>query len=193
VTETGTWEPATGVTSDHRAPTASDAQRVGEGRVPDLAAIAARLRRLEDKEALRGLMIGGWRALDRKDFDGWIACWTEDAEFAFGPWGTLRGRQAIHDKVVEAESPYRSMQHHLLNMHFEIDGDRATGVGYMLFVGVADEGQAHDPYTMGGPYEWEYVRTPAGWRLRRQRLDVWWTRGGDALDAFTASPAAGEP
>jgi hypothetical protein len=166
-----------------------------EARGPGTASdgFAERLRTLEDKEALRGLMIGGWRALDRKDFASWIACWSDDAEFTFGPWGTLCGRRAIHDKVVEAESPYLAMQHHILNMLFEIDGDRATGVGYMLFVGVADERQAGDPYAMGGPYEWEYVREPAGWRLRRQRLAVWWTRGGDAVGAFTPPPASHEP
>lgn len=154
--------------------------------------LVERVRTLEDKEALRGLIIGGWRALDRKDFEGWIACWSEDAVFEFGPWGPLRGRRAIYDRVVEAESPYLAMQHHILNMHFEVSGDRATGVGYMLFVGDADEEQTQDPYAIGGPYEWEYVREEAGWRLKLQRLAVWWTRGRDAISAFDETRANAE-
>jgi hypothetical protein len=154
--------------------------------------IAERIRILEDKEALRGLMIRGWRALDQKDWAGWIACWAEDAVFEFGPWGALHGRQAIYDKVVEAETPYITMQHHILNMHFEVSGDRATGVGYMFFVGVANEQQAQQPFAMGGPYEWEYERQAAGWRMKRQRLGVWWTQGQDAISAFNQAQANAE-
>lgn len=155
----------------------------------DFDGLAERVRILEDKEALRGLMIKGWRALDHKDFDGWISCWSDDAVFEFGQWGALHGRRAIHDTVVEAESPYLTMQHHILNMHFEVSGDLATGVGYMLFVGVADEEQAQNPYSMGGTYEWEYVREDAGWRLKRQRLGVWWTQGEDVISAFEQARA----
>ena len=39
-------------------------------------------------------------------------------------------------------------------------------------------------YAMGGPYEWEYERQEAGWRLKRQRLGVWWTQGQDVISAF---------
>ncbi|MFC4563962.1 nuclear transport factor 2 family protein [Nocardiopsis mangrovi] len=147
--------------------------------------LARRLRVLEDKEALRALMIRGWRALDRKDWRAWIGCWAEDAVLEFGPWGEVRGRTAVRAKVEEAESPYPSMQHHILNMHFDVSGDRATGVGYMWFVAVTDPGAASSPYAMGGPYDWEFRRGPDdGWLLTRQRLGVWWTDGEDTLRAF---------
>ncbi|MFG2342226.1 nuclear transport factor 2 family protein [Streptomyces yangpuensis] len=150
-----------------------------------------RLRLLEDKEALRGLLVRGWRALDRKDWRTWIECWAEDAVLEFGPWGELRGREAILAKVEEAEAPFPSMQHHLLNTHFEVDGDRATGIGYMWFVAVTGEGSAAAPYTMGGPYDWEFRRTAdGGWRLTRQRLGVRWTTGADSgPEAFRRDPA----
>ena len=106
--------------------------------------------------------------------------------------GALRGRRTIYDRVVEAESPYPTMQHHILNMHFEVSGDRATGGGYVFFVGVADEEQAQNPYAMGGSYEWEYVKEDAGWRLKRQRLGVWWTQGRDAISAFDEARANAE-
>ncbi len=49
---------------------ASGHDPTGDGR--DFSGLAGRVRVLEDKEALRGLMVRGWRALDHKDFDGWI-------------------------------------------------------------------------------------------------------------------------
>ncbi|GAA5614179.1 nuclear transport factor 2 family protein [Streptomyces platensis] len=147
--------------------------------------LARRLQHLEDKESLRALMIHGWRALDRKDWRTWIECWAEDAVLEFGPWDHIHGREAILAKVIEAEAPYATMQHHLLNMDFEVRGDRATGIGYMWFVAVTGPGTAASPYAMGGPYAWEYTRTADGWRLTRQQLGVWWTMGEDTLDAFT--------
>ncbi|MFJ8569277.1 nuclear transport factor 2 family protein [Streptomyces sp. NPDC093514] len=137
-----------------------------------------RLRVLEDKEALRQLMIRGWRALDRKDWRTWIECWAEDAVLDFGPWGEIQGRDAVRAKVEAAEAHFPTMQHHILNMDFQVEDDRATGIGYMWFVAVTGNGQTSSPYSMGGPYDWEFRRGPeGGWRLTRQRLGVWWTDG----------------
>ncbi|MEV5486052.1 MULTISPECIES: nuclear transport factor 2 family protein [Streptomyces] len=153
----------------------------------DTRTLARRLQRLEDKDSLRALLIRGWRALDRKDWRTWIECWTEDAVLEFGPWEWIDGREAILAKVVEAEAPYVSMQHHILNMDFEVRGDRATGVGYMWFVAVAAPGRTSSPYAMGGPYDWDFARDSGGWRLTRQRLGVRWTTGEDTLRSFTAA------
>ncbi|MEU9101552.1 hypothetical protein [Streptomyces sp. NPDC048361] len=40
------------------------------------------------------------------------------------------------------------------------------------------------PYSMGGPYDWEFRRGPDGWLLTRQRLAVWWSDGADTQRAF---------
>ncbi|BDH12281.1 nuclear transport factor 2 family protein [Streptomyces hygroscopicus] len=146
--------------------------------------LVRRLRDLEDKEALRALMIQGWRALDQKDWQTWIECWADDAVLEFGPWDKTYGKDAIRATVEAAESAYPSMQHHILNMHFDIAGDRATGIGYMWFVAVTEAGKAASPYSMGGPYDWEFRRGPNGWLLTRQRLGVLWTQGEDTLKAF---------
>ncbi|MGW5347539.1 nuclear transport factor 2 family protein [Streptomyces sp. HUAS TT3] len=150
-----------------------------------LHGLARRLQALEDKEALRALVIRGWRALDRKDWVTWSACWTEDARLDFAPWGTIYGRDAIRAKVEEAEAAFPSIQHHILNLHFDVAGDRATGIGYMWFVAVTAPGRASSPYSMGGPYDWEFRRDrERGWLLVRQRLGLWWTHGEDSGAVF---------
>ncbi|MFG3001033.1 nuclear transport factor 2 family protein [Streptomyces sp. NPDC048340] len=145
--------------------------------------LSRRLRALEDKEALRALMIRGWRALDRKDWQAWSNCWADEAVLEFTPWGTIRGREAIRAKVEEAEAPYPTMQHHILNTHFEVAGEVATGIGYMWFVTDPAPGAAASPYSMGGPYEWEFRREGDGWVVLRQRVGVWWTAGEDPAAA----------
>jgi ketosteroid isomerase-like protein len=146
----------------------------------------ARLRTLEDKDAIRGVLMKGWRALDEKDWDGWIDSWHPDAELLFDPWPPLSGRSEILRAVKDAETPYTSMTHYVHNTFFEIDGDRATGIGTMLFVGVPDGEQLGDHYDLGGAYTWEFVRTPDGWKVLRQRLALAWSLGTDTLGAFTA-------
>ncbi|GII90493.1 nuclear transport factor 2 family protein [Sinosporangium siamense] len=148
---------------------------------PSSEALAA----LVDKEAIRGLLVRGWRALDHKDYDTWIDCWTADAELAFGPWEPLHGATTIRDTVVQAEDRYDAMFHHLLNTHFEIDGDRATGVGYMLFVGIPDSGEPGEHFDMGGSYAWEFVRTGDGWKVAGQHLTMAWKLGVDTLGSFS--------
>ncbi|MGW7579026.1 nuclear transport factor 2 family protein [Streptomyces sp. NPDC054765] len=153
------------------------------------ADLVRRLQALEDKEALRTLMTTGWRALDRKDWQTWTDCWSEHAVLEFAPWGTVRGKEAIRAKVTAAESSCAAMQHHLLNMQFEVRGERASGSGYMWFVAVHDEERPDDHYAMGGPYEWEYEKSEDGWRLTVQRLGVSWRAGQDVSGAF--APAEG--
>lgn len=150
----------------------------------DIDELTRRLRVLEDKEALRTLLTRGWRALDERDWDTWSACWADDAVFDFGPWGATRGRAAIREAVVAAEEGYAAMQHHILNMQFEVDGDRATGIGYMWFVAIADAGAPGQHLDLGGPYEWELVRTGEGWRVQVQKLSVAWSAGQDPLGSF---------
>lgn len=146
---------------------------------------AKALQDLVDKEAIRGLLVRGWRALDHKDYDTWINCWTPDAELAFGPWEPLYGASTIKETVIAAEDAYASMFHYLLNTHFEIDGDTATGIGYMLFVGVPDADRKGAHFDIGGSYTWNLVRTADGWKVARQHLTMAWSLGADTLGSFS--------
>ncbi|MEV7526359.1 nuclear transport factor 2 family protein [Streptomyces sp. NPDC091371] len=87
-------------------PRASYAIGAGDGNGNGLA---RRLQALEDKEALRALLIRGWRALDHKDSRAWSRCWADDSVLEFGPWGTIRGREAAHTaRTAEPRCPLSS-------------------------------------------------------------------------------------
>jgi hypothetical protein len=144
-----------------------------------------RLRVFEDKDELAGLMNRYCRTADAKDWQAWSMCWTEDAELAFGPFGVHRGRETIRDVCSEAESPYQDMQHSMTNMQFEVEGDRATGTAYLWFAGIPNRDKPADHFEFGGPYRWEFIRTPEGWRLRRLELRLAWTAGSDNDAVFT--------
>lgn len=128
-------------------------------------------------------MIRGWRALERKNYDGLITCRSEDVVSEFDLWGALHGRQTIYDKVVVAELAY-------LTITFSTCTCTATGVGYILFVGVASEAQVKTTPWAGRTSE---KREAARGRLKRQRLGMWWAQGRDARSAFNEAQADAEP
>ena len=71
-----------------------------------LKALETRLRLLEDKEALAALMNRYCRSSDAKDWKTWSLCFTGDAAFDFGPFGTHYGREAIRTVCEAAEGTY---------------------------------------------------------------------------------------
>jgi ketosteroid isomerase-like protein len=146
--------------------------------------VRRRLHVLEDKEALAGLMNRYCRTSDAKDWDAWMRCFVEDAEFEFGPFGTHVGREKIREVCEAAEAPYRDMQHSMTNMQFEIDGDTATGTAYLWFAGVPDPSNPAEHFDIGGPYRWEFRRTDEGWLLSRMHLRMAWTRGNEDASVF---------
>ena len=144
-----------------------------------------RLQVLEDKEALQALMNRYCRTADKKDWQAWAECFVEDSVFDFGPFGQHNGRDTIREVCSAAEEPYKDMQHSMTNMQFEVDGDTATGTAYLWFAGVPDTSKPGEHFDIGGPYEWEFTRTPEGWRLSLMRLRIAWTLGQDTDAVFT--------
>ena len=62
---------------------------------PDL--LAARVQVLEDRDAIRALLVSYARTLDERDFAGFEQLWAKDAEFFGGASNTAKGPAAIRD------------------------------------------------------------------------------------------------
>src|SRR5262249_25062315 len=56
--------------------------------------VEARLRALEDKDAIHALMMNYGRTLDARDFAGFELIWARESEFVGGPGGTAKGPAA---------------------------------------------------------------------------------------------------
>jgi uncharacterized protein (TIGR02246 family) len=135
------------------------------------AADAARLRALEDREAIRQLLVDYGAALDRRDFAAFGALFTEDAEYVSG--GTpLTGRAAIRAQLERtlSSNPMNlpAPNFHLsFNPSITLDGDRATAVSLGAYT-------APDPAGGGTRlvffvwYQDELVREADGWKFRRR-------------------------
>src|SRR5687768_10812540 len=104
----------------------------GQAAKPSPDALAARVQVLEDREAIRGLLVSYASTLDGRDFAGFEQLWARDAEFVGGGNNAAKGPAAIRAllegllKVNAAPVPGRDF-HLVMNQTVEVTGDTATG------------------------------------------------------------------
>lgn len=148
--------------------------------------LESRLQRIEDDRALTKLINTYHKRADAFDWNGWAETFTEDAVFEFaGGFGRMCGRKDIHDKCKGAmDHVYNVMQHIMVNLDFEVTGDRATGTGNLIFVGIGDEHQPAAFYMAGGRYRWAFLRTQEGWKIADAFLEFIWNNGADEDAVF---------
>jgi SnoaL-like protein len=137
-------------------------------------ALEARLRAVEDELALYRLMTSYGPAADSGDGTKASELWIEDGVYdADGP-GVMDGRGAI--VAMLSDEGHQSMVPGCAHLNhpvvIQLDGDRATAVGYSQ-VWRTDDG-THRVFRLAAN-KWEFARTDAGWRVVRRtnrRLDT---------------------
>jgi hypothetical protein len=127
-----------------------------------------RLQAAADRVELGELLHRYAWAIDKWEWELLDQVFTEDAEVDFSSVGkyvagdsVLRGRNAIVTWLRDSIKPFPDVLHFLSNQMVILDGDEARITTYMQVL--------HLP--MGGIYHSLAVRTSAGWRIRRFRLE----------------------
>jgi ketosteroid isomerase-like protein len=148
--------------------------------MPDLDALSARLDRLEAERAIVQTMYAYGRALDYGDREGFLDCFTDDADYVvdmrLGGAAVLsfHGREELagyHDWHTHAPDAWH--KHVATNPAITIDGDTATAVSYFLRLDSDAETGAPSAVSSSGRYVDEFVRGhDGGWRIRSRRCDV---------------------
>src|SRR6185503_3558660 len=104
----------------------------------DLKSLAARVQVLEDREAIRALILAYGQAHDHRDYRTFASLFASNGEWV-GGLGSAKGPQAIFelmDKTIGHNPlPNGSGTVHLMtNDQIEIDGDRASAVTKWTYV-----------------------------------------------------------
>ena len=96
-----------------------------------LAALVARIDELESRQAIIDLTSDYCHGFDKRDFDRFLAIWSEDCVWNIGPpFGSFSGHDGIREAVQEILWPAWQESHHLSTNHvirFQ-DADNATCV-----------------------------------------------------------------
>jgi hypothetical protein len=148
--------------------------------------LLARVQDLEAKQALASLLNRYVQTVDAFDWDGWGLCWTEDAVADFGKHARLEGREAIVTASRDARGAYAQrggIQHVLVNLEFQVNGDTAAGTGNLLFVGSMDSAGEPPDRAIGGRYDWTFRHGAEGWQIARAELRRAWNAGVDLRGA----------
>jgi hypothetical protein len=135
--------------------------------------LEARVRRIEDTEEIRSLLVTYGRFLDAHDLPSFSKLFASNGEW-IGGFGSAKGPSAILT-LMEKNLPARpagkagSTYHLLTNFLIEVHGDSATAWSRWSFVVTGSEKQPSMLY--GGHYDDAFIREGGKWKfLRRAAL-----------------------
>ncbi len=132
----------------------------------------ARLRRLEDIEQIRTLLVDYGRSLDRRDWAAYAALFAREGEWV-GGFGTAKGPAAIEAMMRKGvggaanDDPQRNF-HLLTNFEIEADGDHGRAWSRWSFVAEGPDGRAQVLYA--GRYDDVLVREDGRWKFERRTV-----------------------
>ena len=140
---------------------------------PSSDALAAKVQVLEDREAIRALLVTYARTLDERDFSGFEQLWAKDAEFIGGANNNAKGPAAIRDllqgllKVNGAPVPGRDF-HLVMNQTVDVTGDTASGFSRGTWVVTDPEKQLR--ISIIANYYDQFVREGGRWKFKRHQI-----------------------
>lgn len=141
---------------------------------PSSDALAVKVQVLEDREAIRALLVTYARTLDERDFAEFEQLWAKDAEFIGGANNSAKGPAAIRDllqgllKVNGAPVPGRDF-HLVMNQTIDVAGDNATGFSRGTWV-VTDPQQKQLRISIIANYYDQFVREGGRWKFKRHQI-----------------------
>jgi SnoaL-like domain len=129
------------------------------------------LQEVSDRIEIDDLLTRYATGVDRRDWDLWETCFTEDALIDYSAFGGIRGGvREVRDWLEKTLAMFPMSQHLVVNREVQLDGDAATARSgfYNPMALSAGAGQPTLLWLDGGYYCDRLVRTPEGWRIRER-------------------------
>jgi SnoaL-like domain len=138
------------------------------------------LKQLLDERAIVATTIAYCWAIDNRQWDTLRErVFLADATAMLG--SELDGIESIVSRIERALANLDVSQHMLSNHEVTIDGDTATSRCYFHAQHVRTSAEGSPNYIVAGIYADDFVRTDAGWRIKRRELKVLWTEGNERV------------
>jgi uncharacterized protein (TIGR02246 family) len=135
--------------------------------------MATRVQTLEDREAIRALLVAYASTLDNRDFAGFERLWAKDAEFLGGGSNNAKGPAAIRDLLAGlltkngSSTPGRDF-HLVMNQTVDVTGDTATGFSRGTWVSTNAQNQLQ--VTIIANYYDQFVKEDGRWKFKRHQI-----------------------
>lgn len=143
-------------------------------RADELGDLAARVRVLEDREAIRALILAYGAAHDHRDYRTFAELFARNGEWV-GGLGSAKGPEAIfelmnrtigHNPLPEGSGTF----HLMTNDQISIDGDRASAVTKWLYLTPGDDKAPRMVFL--GHYDDQFIRENGEWKFLRREAPV---------------------
>lgn len=139
-------------------------------RAADLESIAARVQVLEDREAIRALILAYGQAHDHRDYRTFASLFASQGEWV-GGLGSAKGPQAIFELMDRAighrPQPNGSGTYHVMtNDQIVIDGDRAFATTKWIYITPGDDNAPRLVFL--GHYDDQFIRENGAWKFLRR-------------------------
>jgi uncharacterized protein (TIGR02246 family) len=136
-------------------------------------ALAARVQVLEDRDAIRALLVSYAHTLDTRDFDAFEQLWAKDSEFIGGAGNNAKGPKAIRDLLQgllgKNAAPVPGRDFHLvMNQTVDVSGDTATGYSRGTWVNTNAEKRLQ--WSIIANYYDQFVREGGRWKFKRHQI-----------------------
>jgi uncharacterized protein (TIGR02246 family) len=139
-------------------------------RAADLESIAARVQVLEDREAIRALILAYGQAHDHRDYRTFASLFASQGEWV-GGLGSAKGPQAIFElmdrTIGHKPQPNGSGTYHVMtNDQIVIDGDRASATTKWIYITPGDDNAPRLVFL--GHYDDQFLRENGAWKFLRR-------------------------
>lgn len=135
----------------------------------DLAALEARIARVEDVEAIKQLKARYCEICDDShNPDEIVKIFTEDGIWEGKGIGKAQGHAAIRELFVGFQRAMSYSQHMVMNPIIEIQGDTATGRWYIFVPSTFRHG--NQAKWQAARYSEDYVRENGAWKIKHLRI-----------------------
>lgn len=136
----------------------------------NLDALAKRVQVLEDREAIRALILAYGAAHDHRDYRTFANLFASNGEWV-GGLGSAKGPQAIFELMDKSIGhnplPNGSGTYHVMtNDQIKIDGDRASATTKWLYITPGDDNSPKLVFL--GHYDDQFIRENGEWKFLRR-------------------------
>lgn len=137
----------------------------------DLAALEQRITRLEDIEAIKQLKARYCHICDDTHNPDTIASvFAEDGIWESKDFGQAQGHKDIRKLFAGFRKMFTFSQHNITNPVIEVNGDRATGIWYIMGPWTLTENNKE--IWMAARYDDDYVKINGAWKYQHLRVDL---------------------
>ncbi len=142
------------------------------------------LQLLNDKFAIRQVQYNYARAIDTRNRDLLRSIYADEITYDWTDFDPNMIETVPADKWVDNTfaliKGLKATEHQMTNFLIEVDGDHAKATTYLRAMHYLPNTDGDNWCECGGIYWNEYVRTEAGWKIERIKLNIlWWTGNQD--------------